>query len=375
LIVFKYAGFITANLGRISGADFSFPELIMPIGISFYTFQILSYVIDLYRGRISVQKNLIDFATYVVLFPQLVAGPIVRYSDVAGALSHREHSVARAASGIRRFIVGLGKKVLVANVLGELAAIASASGEDSVLFAWLYIVAFTLQIYFDFSGYSDMAIGMGRIFGFDFPENFNYPYIAKNITEFWRRWHISLSSWFRDYLYIPLGGSRVSPARHIFNILFVWMLTGFWHGAAWNFLAWGLYYGLVLLLEKYLIGKWLSRAPSAFSHIYAMFVIVIAWVFFDAASFADAGNTLSQMFGFGVETAAGPESLYYLVSYALPLAAGILLCTPLPKRVAHTIRESKYGTILEPVALAAVLIVSTAFLANSSFNPFIYFRF
>ncbi|MDR0819807.1 MAG: MBOAT family protein [Oscillospiraceae bacterium] len=381
LAFFKYSNFFITNINAISGADISLLKLALPIGISFYTFQTLSYSIDLYWGKTEVQRNPLDFACYVMLFPQLIAGPIVRYADVAAELKDREHSLSRFSAGARRFVIGLAKKILISNLLGELVEICKASPEHSVLFAWLYIAAYTLHIYFDFSGYSDMAIGLGHILGFKFMENFNYPYIATSVTDFWRRWHISLSSWFRDYVYIPLGGNRVSKPRFIFNILVVWTLTGFWHGADWNFMAWGLYFGIILLIEKFLTGKLLEKLPKALSHVYVMLIVCVSWAFFDSPSFSAAGAALSRMFGFGAESLAGTESLYYLRSYLVPLIIGAIGCTPLPKRIAEKLlaSETRLGkaasTALEPLTIAVLLIVITAFLVDGSFNPFIYFRF
>lgn len=375
LVVFKYADFFLLNLSYLLSSDIGLLGLVLPIGISFYTFQILSYLIDLYRGKIKVSRSLLDFSTYVAMFPQLVAGPIVQYSDVEQHLSKRSHSIEDVAVGVRRFVVGLGKKVLIANLMGELVDIYLNSGENSVLFSWLYVVAFALQIYFDFSGYSDMAIGLGRIFGFRFLENFNYPYIAKSITEFWRRWHISLSTWFRDYVYIPLGGNRTSISRHIFNIMAVWFLTGFWHGAAWNFIVWGLYFGLILLLEKFVLNRLLDKLPSFIRHSYVMFLVLISWVFFDAYNFMEIGITLSRMFGFGADSFAGVESLYYLRSYLVPILIGIIGSTPIPKLIAEKLSTKGIITVLEPLTIGVLLVAVTAFLVDGSFNPFIYFRF
>jgi len=372
---FKYADFFLGNINSVFGSSIPLLKLALPIGISFYTFQLLSYSIDLYRGEVAVQRNPLDFACYVMLFPQLMAGPIVRYADIAAQLTVREHSVPRFAQGARRFVIGLAKKVLIANILAELCQIMRASREGSVLSAWLYILAFGLQIYFDFSGYSDMALGLGRIFGFDFPENFNYPYIADSITDFWRRWHISLSQWFRDYLYIPLGGSRVKTARFVLNILIVWFATGFWHGADWNFIAWGLYFGLILLLEKLVFGKALAKLPKVLKHIYVLLIVAVGWVFFDSSGFAAAGATLGRLVGIGAESAAGVESLYYLRSYAVPLLIGFIGATPLPKRVFLRLSRSRSAAIWEPIGVAVLLLIVTAFLVDGSFNPFIYFRF
>jgi len=374
-MVFKYVDFFINNINIMFNTDFGVLALLLPVGISFYTFQTLSYTIDLYRGRIEVNRSLLDFATYVTMFPQLVAGPIVRYATVEKMLFNREHSIENVAIGMRRFVIGLAKKVLIANVMGELVNIYGYSSESSVLFAWLYVLAYALQIYFDFSGYSDMAIGLGRIFGFRFLENFNYPYIARSITDFWRRWHISLSVWFRDYVYFPLGGSRTSSGRHIFNIVFVWFLTGFWHGAEWNFIVWGLYFALVLLIEKYILHKLLDKAPRFICHGYVIFVALISWAFFDAANMAGAFTTLSQMFGIGADSLAGAESIYYLRSYFVPLIIGIIGSTQIPKLLATKLSANKSILITEPIVVVLLLLISTAYLVDGSFNPFIYFRF
>lgn len=375
LVFFKYGNFFISNVNGVFKSDIPLIKLLMPIGISFYTFQIVSYTFDLYRGETAVQRNVLDFSTYVALFPQLIAGPIVRYADVALEIGRREHSWARFAMGTRRFIVGLAKKMLLANAFGELVDIYKKSGDNSVLFVWIYIVSYALQIYFDFSGYSDMAIGLGHIFGFRFLENFNYPYVSESITDFWRRWHMSLSSWFRDYIYIPLGGSRVKTGRFIFNILVVWSLTGFWHGADWNFILWGAYFGVVLLVEKFFLHDLLGNAPRVIRHIYAMLIVLIGWVFFDAASGGAAFSAIGRMFGVGASGVAGKDSLYYLRSYAVPIIIGVIGSTPLPKTLAEKIWDKKIMTALEPIVLAVLLIAATACVVDGSFNPFIYFRF
>lgn len=375
LIFFKYANFFITNIDNMTGAKIPLVGLLMPIGISFYTFQIISYTIDLYREKTEVQRNVLDFSSYVASFPQLIAGPIVRYSDVAEALASREHNWSRFALGTRRFILGLGKKMLLANLFGELVAIYKASGDQSVLFVWIYLVAFSLQVYFDFSGYSDMAIGLGHIFGFKFPENFNYPYIADSITNFWRRWHMTLSGWFRDYVYVPLGGNRVKPLRHVFNIMVVWMLTGFWHGADWNFIIWGGYFGVVLLVEKFFLGKLLERAPWAFKHIYVILVVFVSWAFFDASGISESFAVISHMFGAGGVLASN-EALYYLRSYAVPIILGVVGSTPLLKAAGEKISAKRVpATILEPLLLALIMIAATANMVDGSYNPFIYFRF
>ena len=374
----KYANFFIENFNAVTGLSLPLLKIALPIGISFYTFQIASYEIDVYRGDVAAQHNFIDFAAYVAMFPQLIAGPIVRYRDIAPQLKERTHSLEAAASGASRFAVGLGKKVLVANVLAQLVSAYKASAEQTALYAWLYAIAFTLQIYFDFSGYSDMAIGLGRIFGFTFPENFRYPYIAKSITEFWRRWHMSLGTWFRDYLYIPLGGSRCSRIRHIFNILVVWMATGFWHGAAWNFVFWGLFYAVLLMAEKFFLLPALKKG-RALPHVYVLLAVTLGFVLFDAASLKDALHQLGTLFGAGTASGLGTEALYMLRSYGVVLALAVLGATPLPAMLWKKVQEAKslapVLTVAEPLCTFALLALCTAFLVDGSFNPFLYFRF
>ena len=375
---FKYADFFIRNVNAVTGCSISLLNITLPIGISFYTFQILSYTVDVYRQDVKAQRNLIDLAAYVALFPQLIAGPIVRYSDVAEQLKGRIHTMDKTAQGIRRFILGLGKKILIANLLGELCSIFRASDDKSVLFFWLYAVAYTLHVYFDFSGYSDMAIGLGKLFGFDFLENFNYPFISKSITEFWRRWHMSLGTWFRDYVYIPLGGSRVSLPRHLFNIFLVWMLTGFWHGAAWNFVIWGLYFALLLILEKIWLLEILKKS-HVLNRIYVLTAAVISFVIFDATDMSQAFSYLKAMFGTGGYPLTSVASSYYFRSYFVVLMIALLGATPIPKSFCRRIQQWKTGTAVmlfaEPLALSALLLICTAFLVDGSFNPFLYFRF
>lgn len=374
----KYADFFIENFNAVTGLSLPLLKIALPIGISFYTFQIASYEIDVYRGDVAAQHNFIDFAAYVAMFPQLIAGPIVRYRDIAPQLKERTHSLEAAASGASRFAVGLGKKVLVANVLAQLVSAYKASAEQTALYAWLYAIAFTLQIYFDFSGYSDMAIGLGRIFGFTFPENFRYPYIAKSITEFWRRWHMSLGTWFRDYLYIPLGGSRCSRIRHIFNILVVWMATGFWHGAAWNFVFWGLFYAVLLMAEKFFLLPALKKG-RVLPHVYVLLAVTLGFVLFDAASLKDVLHQLGTLFGAGTASGLGTEALYMLRSYGVVLALAVLGATPLPAMLWKKAQEAKslapVLTVAEPLCTFALLALCTAFLVDGSFNPFLYFRF
>ncbi|MBQ8663976.1 MAG: MBOAT family protein [Eubacterium sp.] len=383
LVYFKYADFFIANFNRAFGTDSSLLAIVLPIGISFYTFQIISYTIDVYRGE-AAQKNPLQLATYIAMFPQLIAGPIVRYSSIADQLKHRTHSLEKVTAGITRFLLGLGKKVLIANQLGELCAAFGASTETSVLFYWIYALAFALQIYFDFSGYSDMAIGLGKIFGFQFAENFNYPFISRSISEFWRRWHISLGSWFRDYVYIPLGGNRVALPRWIFNVFFVWFLTGFWHGASWNFVIWGLFYAVFLVLEKAFLGKLLEKCPTL-GHIYVIFLILISFTIFNADNMQTVLQNLAGMFGAAYSPAylsvvptnpplVSAETLYYLQSYGVILIAAIIGSTPVVKMAAAKLPE-KARTILTPIVLVALLLVITGYLVDGSFNPFLYFRF
>lgn len=401
---FKYSNFFIENINHFFDHAMTTLALALPIGISFYTFQILSYTIDLYRGKYPVQKNFINFFTYVALFPQLIAGPIVRYSDVVEELDKRTHSFENFAYGIRRFTIGLSKKILIANVLAEFCNIAKASTSTSVLFMWGYIIAYAIHIYFDFSGYSDMAIGLGRIFGFHFPENFNYPYISKSITEFWRRWHMTLGSWFRDYVYIPLGGNRVSKLKWIRNIFVVWFLTGFWHGAGWNFIVWGLLFAVLLLFEKIFflsenaifhrkkkeeeelvaekksVGK---RILNVFKqipiHLYVLFFLLLSWMIFDAATLTEAFARMKILFGIGHVDLVNQDTMYYLRNYAGVIILGMIGCTPLVKILIEKIKLNAVGNkiinVLEPIAMIALLVLSTAYLVDGSFNPFLYFRF
>lgn len=377
LVYFKYTDFFIENFNAVTGLNLPLLRITLPIGISFYTFQIISYTVDVYRGG-AAQKNPIDLAAYISMFPQLIAGPIVRYSDLADHLKDRRHTWSMAAEGIRRFMIGLGKKVLLANQLGELCSAFQSSGDKSVLFYWIYAIALCLQIYFDFSGYSDMALGLGRVFGFRFPENFNYPYISTSITEFWRRWHMSLGTWFRDYVYIPMGGNRVGKMRHLFNILVVWMLTGFWHGAAWNFVIWGLLFALLLIIEKLWLLKFLPKS-KILSHGYVLFIVLISFVIFNGPGLGDAFSNIAGMFGAGGIPLVSGETIYFLKSFAILLAAGVIGATPLPRRLAQALsKRSVWNKVLdaaEPALLAAVLLAVTAYLADGSFNPFLYFRF
>ena len=376
---FKYEGFVLDTLNGILPVHISYHALPLPIGISFYTFQILSYIIDVYRGNVKVQTNLPNFALYVTMFPQLIAGPIVQYADVDEQLASREVSRTKFGEGSMYFIRGLAKKVLLANTSGMIFTEVSglAKGNIAVMTAWLGAFAYMFQIYFDFSGYSDMAIGLGKMFGFEFNMNFNYPYVSKSITEFWRRWHISLSSWFRDYVYIPLGGNRVSKIKHIRNLLIVWFLTGLWHGAAWNFVAWGLYYGVLLIIEKYLLSPVLDRLPDVVRHIYSIVLVVIGWVLFFSSSFGQAAAYIRVMFGAGAHGFADRESMYLLTSNLILWLILIFGSTPLVHfRYEHMLRSKKWNTtIINSVVYAALFIVCIAYLVTETYNPFLYFRF
>lgn len=374
---FKYTDFLIENINALGG-HLSPLRIALPIGISFYTFQIISYLIDVYRGDCNAQHNLISFGAYVSMFPQLIAGPIVRYKDIESQLLFRTHSISKASLGIRRFVIGLSKKVLLANSFGKLCSIFLETQDPSVLYYWLYAVSFALQIYFDFSGYSDMAIGLGKLFGFEFPENFNYPYMSKSVTEFWRRWHMTLGNWFRDYVYIPMGGNRVPKKRWFFNIAIVWFLTGLWHGAAWNFILWGLLFAFMLVLEKQWIGKLLEK-HSIISHFYVIGVLIISFVIFNATGLQNLRDTLLVLLtGNGVPFVS-QEFLYYFKSYGVLLFVGIISATPLCKEICSNLETNEKWnhtfTILEPLVLLILACIVTAYLINDSFNPFLYFRF
>ncbi len=371
LCYFKYVDFFITNINAVTGMAIPLLKVTLPIGISFYTFQLTSYNIDVYRGDTKAQKNPVDLAAYISFFPQLITGPIVRYTDIEVQLKDRTHSIEKISYGIKRFILGLSKKILIANALGELCDIFKASDDKSVLFFWLYAICFTLHIYFDFSGYSDMAIGLGSMFGFKFIENFNYPYISRSITEFWRRWHMSLGSWFRDYVYIPLGGNRVNTVKFIRNILIVWMFTGFWHGAAWNFIIWGIYFAVLLLLEKFLLKKFLEK-NRIISHIYLLFLVMISFVIFNASDLKEAVLYIGAMFGYGEFPVVSAEFFYYLRSFATVILIAVIGSTPVPKKIVSKLKISAY---VEPVFLAILLSLCTAYLVDGSFNPFLYFRF
>lgn len=371
LFFFKYYIFVIDNLNYLFNLNISASTLTLPLGISFYTFQTLSYTIDVYRGEVEASNSFFDYSAYVAMFPQLVAGPIVRYIDIYNQLKNRDFSDSSIAYGIKRFVYGLAKKVLIANKLGELYKIILAkevAGLASSM-AWLGIIAFTLQIYFDFSGYSDMAIGLGRMLGFDFLENFNFPYISRSITEFWRRWHMSLSLWFRNYVYIPLGGNRVKVPRQILNLFITWFLTGFWHGADFNFIIWGLYYFTLLVLEKFVYSKALDKAPNFIKHIYTMLLVIIGWVIFEF-KVADIGPFLKAMFNF--KNFTSPEALFYLKEYGFYLALGTVLSLGACNKLISKTRKTTY---LEIAFLFILLILVTMSLISESYNPFLYFRF
>ena len=371
---FKYYGFVLENINALAGLNLPVRKISLPIGISFYTFQALSYIIDLYRGKFRAQKNLVSFACYITMFPQLIAGPIVRYENIEAQLARRKVSLERFGFGALRFIFGLAKKVLLANLIGALFDTIHLQGADvSSLTAWLGALAYTFQIYFDFSGYSDMAIGLGHMLGFSFMENFNDPYAASSVTDFWRRWHISLGTWFREYVYIPLGGNRVSVPKHIRNILVVWALTGLWHGASWNFVIWGLYYGLLLLFDKYVWQK--LRVPGIITRILTLLLLVIGWVIFSADSLSGIITTLSAMFGFAERGFADPDALYYLRTNLILFLAASLFCLPVIRRIRTRMLESGYLQALLYTIALVLLVICTAFLVTQNYNPFLYFRF
>lgn len=372
LIYFKYADFIIKNINLWLSQKIDLINVLLPIGISFYTFQMISYVVDIYRGEVKVQKDILKLATYVSLFPQLIAGPIVRYSTIEKQLENREYSINKFSLGVRRFVIGLGKKVLIANVIGTLVNTFLISEDKSILFYWLYAIGVMLQIYFDFSGYSDMAIGLGKMFGFDFLENFNYPYIATSITDFWRRWHISLSSWFRDYVYIPLGGNRVSKIKWIRNIMVVWILTGLWHGAEWNFIIWGIYFGILLIIEKLFLLKKTEKIPKFLKVIYTLFFVMISFIIFNGNEIIE---NIKGLFGIGNISVISKESIYYLKSYFIVILIGIIGATPIMKNIVKKEKIKKITNILEPIYLFSILLLSTSYIIDGSFNPFLYFRF
>ena len=379
LCIFKYLNFFTSNINSIFNINLPLSNIILPIGISFYTFQIISYEIDVYKKRVNVQKNLLKLATYIFMFPQLIAGPIVRYSDIEHELDKRKHSFDNFSYGVERFMIGLFKKVLIANTLGELSNILITSTDISILLYWIFAISYMLQIYFDFSGYSDIAIGLGRMFGFHFLENFNYPYMATSITDFWHRWHISLSSWFRDYIYIPLGGNRKGVKKQIRNILIVWLLTGLWHGANYTFIVWGLLFGIMLIIEKFILSKYLKNTPYIIKRIYTLFIVLISFVIFRSDNINEAFNIIKGLFGFNTKVFSNSFTIYYLKSYFIILLLGIILSTPLLSNIITRLRKNnvlnKIINLFEPLLIILILVLVTACLIDNSYNPFLYFRF
>lgn len=376
--IFKYFNFVIINVNNLFHSNLNLLNVVLPIGISFYTFQIISYEIDVYNKKVNVQSNILKYFLYVFLFPQLIAGPIVRYQDVNKAIDNRNVTFEMFANGLRRFIIGLSKKVIIANNLGELCNIYLNLGDKSVLFTWIFAISYMLQIYFDFSGYSDIAIGLGKMLGFNFPENFNYPYMAKSITDFWRRWHMTLSSWFRDYVYIPLGGNKKGVLKQIRNILIVWSLTGLWHGASWNFILWGLYFGILLILEKFILKKYFSNVPKFIKGIYTLFLVMISFVIFQGDNLSNDFNIIKGLFGLNGELFINNVTLYYLKGYVLFIVLGVIGATNYVKNLVIKIsngKGKKIINILEPIYLLILLIIVTIYLIDSSYNPFLYFRF
>ena len=376
--IFKYFNFVIINVNNLFHSNLNLLNVVLPIGISFYTFQIISYEIDVYNKKVNVQSNILKYFLYVFLFPQLIAGPIVRYQDVNNEIDNRNVTFEMFANGLRRFIIGLSKKVIIANNLGELCNIYLNLGDKSILFTWIFAISYMLQIYFDFSGYSDIAIGLGKMLGFNFPENFNYPYMAKSITDFWRRWHMTLSSWFRDYVYIPLGGNKKGVLKQIRNILIVWSLTGLWHGASWNFIVWGLYFGILLILEKFILKKYFSNVPKFIKGIYTLFLVVISFVIFQGDNLSNDFNIIKGLFGLNGELFINNVTLYYLKGYVLFIVLGVIGATNYVKNLVIKIsngKGKKIINILEPIYLLILLIIVTMYLIDSSYNPFLYFRF
>lgn len=375
LCIFKYFNFIIVNINSLFNNNINLLNVVLPIGISFYTFQIISYEVDVFNNKVDVQKNILKYSLYVFLFPQLIAGPIVRYKDINKEIDNRKVNFELFSLGVRRFIIGLGKKVIIANNLGELCNIYLNNGSKSVLFTWIFAISYMLQIYFDFSGYSDIAIGLGKMLGFSFPENFNYPYMAKSITDFWRRWHMTLSSWFRDYVYIPLGGNRKGIIKQIRNILIVWLLTGLWHGASWNFIIWGLYFGIILIIEKFILSKYFRNVPSFFKHLYTLIIVLISFVIFNGINYFEI---IKGLFGLNHYVFIDDVTLYYIRSYWVFILIGTIGCTTLFKNIVNKINKGNFKyimNILEIIYLGLILLVVTMYLIDSSYNPFLYFRF
>lgn len=379
LFFFKYYGFLIDNINAIFGTSLKIRTLALPLGISFYTFKLISYLVDVYKGKAKVQKNIVNFGVYIAMFPQLLAGPIEQYSNMSKQLENRKETISKFGDGVEKFIIGLGKKVLIANNMATIWTQIKAlpSGELSVLTAWIGIIAFTLQIYFDFSGYSDMAIGLGKMMGFDFSENFNYPYISKSITEFWRRWHISLSSWFRDYIYVPLGGNRCGKAVQIRNIFIVWFITGLWHGASWNFISWGLYFGILIFIEKIFLLKILNKLPGIVGNLYTMLLVIIGWVFFDIETLKGGLSYIGTMIGIGSNGLKDNFSMYIINTNWIFLIIAIIGATPLMKKIITFLKEKCKipGMIIVVIFCCLVVFISTAYLVNESYSPFLYFKF
>lgn len=386
LAVFKYTDFGISTVNGVLGTDIPLVRLALPIGISFYTFQILSYVVDVYRGDVEIEYNIINFGAYVVMFPQLIAGPIVRFQTVQQEMRKRNIRIEEVASGIGRFVTGLAKKVLIADLLGEFVAAMDIVPKTSAFLFWMIALAYAMQIYFDFSGYSDMAIGLGLMMGFHFPENFDYPYVSKSITEFWRRWHMTLGGWFRDYVYIPLGGNRVSMLKWMRNVFVVWFLSGLWHGASWNFVLWGVYFGVILGMEKLFLKKWLQKLPNVLQHLYAIVLVVISFVIFRLESMADIGMFLSGMFGVSAMCLAEPVintgisiGMYQVWNYGFIIIIALILALRIPKMIWEKVKENlwceRIVTVVTPVWYLLLTLVVTAFLIQSSVHPFLYFRF
>lgn len=382
LIFFKYSGFIVENIAALLNIPIEAPSIRLPLGISFFTFHCISYIVDVYKGNVKVQRNFWDLALYICLFPQLVAGPIIRYHSICDELQDRKSSLVKFGEGVNRFLIGLFKKVFIANELGKLADSAFMSTELSIVSAWLGILAYSLQIYFDFSGYSDMAMGLGKMFGFTFPENFNFPYIARSATEFWRRWHISLGTWFRDYVYIPMGGSKSGTLKTYFNLFVVWFLTGLWHGASWTFICWGLYFGLLISLEKAFLLTLQSKIWRGFSHIYLVLAVMIGWVFFRADSFTYSVGYIKNMLGLNNNPFMDPRALAFLKDYGLVLLIGIIFSIPISNYMKQKFCEVKLRPVLsnviyltESISYAVLFILCVIALISSTYNPFLYFRF
>ena len=383
LLIFKYTDFGISTVNGLFGTELPLIKLALPIGISFYTFQILSYVVDVYRDDVEVEKNIINFGAYVVMFPQLIAGPIVRFQTVQKEMRERTISTDKIAKGIGRFVIGLSKKVLIADLLGEFVAVMDTVPKTSAFLLWMVALAYAMQIYFDFSGYSDMAIGLGLMMGFHFPENFDYPYISKSITEFWRRWHMTLGGWFRDYVYIPLGGNRVSLLKWMRNVFVVWFLSGLWHGASWNFVLWGVYFGVILALEKLFLKKYLERLPKVFQHLYAIVLVVISFVIFRLESLHEVLRFLAGMFGLRLEEAVVGTGIslgmYQVKSYGFLIGLAVIIALGIPKKLWNQIIAKPWGAVLEkitaPIWYLTLVLVVTAFLIQSSVHPFLYFRF